>query len=206
MALTQEQMAMIQKQLEGLPPEEQQKKMQEILAQLPPEEVEALKQQQCPFCMIEAGKIPAKLVYEDDMVKAVLDINPANKGHIIVFPRKHYQFLFTIPDNEVARLFQVANKLSKVVFEIVGAQGTNIFAANGQAAGQNAPHVLVHVIPRFENDNIGLAWNPKKIEDKEMEEIFAKLKEQKVTVGEEKPVIEEVKIEKEEVEETQRLP
>jgi len=206
MALTQEQLAMIQKQLEGLPPEEQQKKMQEILAQLPPEEVEALKQQQCPFCMINAGKIPAKTVYEDDIVKAVLDINPANKGHIIVFPKQHYQFLFMMPDNEVARIFQVANKLSKVVFEVIGAQGTNIFVANGAAAGQNAPHVLVHVIPRFENDNVGLAWNPKKIEEKEMEEIASKLREKKITVGEEKPVIEEVKVEKEEVEEPQRIP
>lgn len=206
MALTQEQLAMIQGQLEGLPPEEQQKRLQEILAQLPSEEVEALRQQQCPFCMIAAGKIPAKTVYEDDMVKAVLDINPASKGHIIVFPKTHYQFLFMVPDNEVSRLFQVANKLSKIVFEVMGAQGTNIFVANGQAAGQNAPHVLIHVIPRFENDKIGLVWQPKKAEEKELEEIVAKLKKKKITVGEEKPVIEEVKVEKEEIEEQQRIP
>lgn len=206
MALTQEQLAMIQQQLEGLPPEEQQKRMQEIMAQLPPEEVEALRQQQCPFCMIVSGRIPAKTVYEDNLVKAVLDINPANKGHIIVFPKQHYQFLFMIPDNEVARLFQVANKLSKVAFEAVGAQGTNIFVANGQVAGQNAPHVLVHVIPRFENDKVGLVWQPKKIEEKEMEIITAKIKEKKITVGQEKPVIEEIKIEKEEIEGPQILP
>ncbi|MBL7100418.1 MAG: HIT domain-containing protein [Nanoarchaeota archaeon] len=206
MVLTQEQLEMIQKQLVGLPPEEQQKKMQEILAQLPPEDVEALRQQQCPFCMIAAGKIPAKTVYEDDMVKAVLDINPANKGHILIFPKTHYQLLFTMPDNEVARIFQVANKLSKAVFEIVGAQGTNIFVANGQAAGQNAPHVLVHVIPRFEDDKVGLVWQPKKIEEKEMEEVAAKLKEIKITIGEEKPVVEEAEVEKEETEEEQRIP
>ena len=206
MAISQEKMAMIQQQLEGLPPEEQQKKMQEILAQLPPEEIEALKQQQCPFCMIVAGKIPVKTVYEDDLVKAVLDINPANKGHIIVFPKQHYQFLFMVPDNEIARIFQVANKLSKIVFEIVGAQGTNIFVANGQIAGQNAPHVLVHVIPRFENDQVNLTWQPKKIEEKDMEDIAAKLKEKKISVGEEKQVIEEVKVEKEETEEQQRIP
>ena len=206
MALSQNQLAMIQKQLEGLPPEEQQAKMQEILSQLPPEEVEALKQQQCPFCMIAEGKIPAKIIYEDEIVKAVLDINPANKGHIIVFPKNHYQFLFMMPDNEVARIFQVANKLSKIVFELVGAQGTNIFVANGQVAGQNAPHVLVHVIPRFENDGVGLVWQPKKIEEKETDEIANKLKESKITIGEEKPVVEEVIVEKEEVEETQRLP
>ena len=206
MAISQEKMAMIQQQLEGLPPEEQHKKMQEILAQLPPEEIEALKQQQCPFCMIVAGKIPVKTVYEDDLVKAVLDINPANKGHIIVFPKQHYQFLFMVPDNEIARIFQVANKLSKIVFEIVGAQGTNIFVANGQIAGQNAPHVLVHVIPRFENDQVNLSWQPKKIEEKDMEEIAAKLKEKKISVGEEKQVIEEVKVEKEETEEQQRIP
>lgn len=206
MALTQEQLAYIQQQLEGLPPDEQQRKMQEILSQLPPEEVEALRQQQCPFCMIAAGKIPAKIVYEDSFVKAVLDINPANKGHVIVFPKQHYQLTSMMPDNEVARLFQVANKLSKVVFEVVKAQGTNIFVANGQVAGQNAPHVLVHVIPRFDNDKVGLIWQPKKIDEKEMEEIAARLKEKKITVGQEKPTIEEVKVEKEEIEEFQRLP
>ncbi len=206
MALTQEQLAMIQQQLEGLPPEEQQRKLQEILSQLPPEEVESLKQQQCPFCMIAAGKIPAKTVYEDNFVKAVLDINPANKGHVIVFPKQHYQLTTMMPDNEIARLFQVANKLSKTVFEAVNAKGTNIFVANGQVAGQNAPHVLVHVIPRFDNDKIGLVWQPKKIEEKDMEETAAKIKEKKITVGQEKPVVEEVKVEKEELEEFQRLP
>jgi len=206
MALTQEQLAYIQQQLEGLPPEVQQKKLQEILAQLPPEEVESLKQQQCPFCMIAAGKIPAKTVYEDSFVKAVLDINPANKGHVIVFPKQHYPFLSMIPENEIARIFQVANKLSQVVFEATKAQGTNIFVANGQAAGQNAPHVLVHVIPRFDNDKVGLIWQPKKIDEKDMEEIATKIKEKKITIGQEKPVIEEVKVEKEEIDEFQRIP
>jgi len=206
MALTQEQLAAIQKQLEGLPPEEQQKKMDEILSQLPPEEVEALRQQQCPFCMINAGKIPAKTIYEDDIVKAVLDINPANKGHILLFPKTHYQFLFMMPDNEISRIFQVANKLSKIVFETLGAQGTNIFVANGQAAGQNAPHVLVHVIPRFENDKVGLLWQPKKAEDSELEEIAAKLREKKITIGEETPEVEEVIVEKEDINEPERIP
>jgi len=206
MAISQEKLAMIQQKLAGLPPEEQQQKMQEILSQLSPEEVAALQQQQCPFCAIAAGKIPAEAIYEDDMIKVVLDIHPANKGHLIVFPKQHYQFLFMMPDNEVARLFQVANKLSKVVFETVGAQGTNIFVANGQVAGQNAPHVVIHVIPRFENDGVNLAWQAKKIEDSEMQEITAKLKAQKITIGEEKPVIEEPEIEKEETEEMQRIP
>ncbi|MBM3200066.1 HIT family protein [Candidatus Woesearchaeota archaeon] len=206
MALTQEQMAFIQQQLEGLPPEEQERKLQEILSQLPQEEVESLKQQQCPFCMIAEGKIPAKVVYEDAFVKAVLDINPASKGHVIVFPKQHYMLTSMMPDNEIARIFQVANKLSKVVFEVVNAKGTNIFVANGQSAGQNAPHVLVHVIPRFDNDKLGLAWQPKKGDEKEMEEIAKKIKERKITVGQEKPVVEEVKVEKSSVGDVFRLP
>ncbi|MBU4500986.1 MAG: HIT family protein [Nanoarchaeota archaeon] len=205
MALTQEKLAAVQQQLAGLPPEEQQKKLQELLT---PEEMAELQAKQCPFCGIASGQIPAKTVYEDDMVKAVLDINPANKGHILIFPKQHYQFLFMMPDNEVARIFQVANKLAKVAFEAVGAQGTNIFVANGQVAGQNAPHVLVHVIPRFENDGVGLAWQPKKIEEAEMDEVVKKLTEHPISIGEEAQpaVIEEVKVEKEETEETQRIP
>ncbi len=204
MPLSQERIAQIQAQLQGLSPEEQQQKIQELLS---PEELEELRKQQCPFCMIVAGKIPAKKIYEDDLVEAVLDINPANKGHVIVYPKNHYQFLFLMPDNEVARLFQVANKISKVVFELVGAQGTNIFLANGQVAGQTSPHVLVHVIPRFQDDGISFAWQSKKIDQAEMDAIADQLISKKIQVGETKQVIEEVPIEVEDdMPEPERIP
>lgn len=205
MALSQEKIQAIQAQLAGLPPEEQQKKLNELLSQLPPEELAEIQKQQCPFCAIVEGSIKAKTVYEDDTVKAVLDINPANKGHIIVFPKTHYQFLFQVPEEDVSHVFKVANLLSKTIFEVLGAQGTNIFVANGQVAGQNAPHVIVHVIPRFEKDGVSFAWKPKQVEEKDMDEVVKKITEKKLTLKKEK-VVEEVQVEKEEIGETERIP
>jgi len=173
MALTEEKIQEIKEQLEDLSPEEQKAKLQEILATLSPEDREQLMggQQQCPFCLMVQGQIPVKKVYEDDICLAILDINPANKGHVLLFPKTHYQLLAQVDDNEVAHLFKIANKLSTAVFEAVGAQGTNILVANGPVAGQTAPHVLVNIIPRFEKDKVSIGWQPQKIDEKEMEDI-----------------------------------
>jgi|TARA_Y100000310_G_scaffold218438_1_gene219731 histidine triad (HIT) family protein len=166
-----EKLAEIQEQLKDLPPEQQQEKIQEILQQLPPEELQELTKKQCPFCSIANKSINAVTVYEDANVIGILDINPASKGHIILFPKGHYQFLFQVPDNEVSHLFTVVNKLSLAVINGLSAEGTNIFVANGQLAGQNAPHVVVHIIPRYKEDGINFIWEPKKVEQEEMNNI-----------------------------------
>src|SRR3989344_1601038 len=79
--------------------EEQKKVLPEFLKKLSPEQIEYLKQQQapqCPFCLIAENKIKSKKIYEDNDIIAVLDINPANPGHTIVFPKTHYQILAQI--------------------------------------------------------------------------------------------------------------
>src|SRR3989344_595332 len=162
-----------------LPAEKQQAELQKFLKTLNPEQLEFLKQSQkgdCPFCSIVSGKIQAKKVYEDDSVLAALDIRPANPGHLIVFPKKHYSLSAQMPEDEVAHLFKIANKLATAVFDVVKAEGTNIFLANGLTAGQNAPHVLVHVIPRFNEDNVAFQWDNKKLDNKEMDSIQESIK------------------------------
>jgi len=205
MALTPEKVEEIKSQLQGLSPEEQQAKLQEILQTLTPEEREELMggaQQggQCPFCAMAEGQIPVKTVYEDDQVMAILDINPASKGHVLVFLKKHYQFLGQIEDAEAGYLFKITNQISTAVFEAMGATGTNIVVNNGQGAGQTAPHVLINVIPRYENDGINLRWNPQKIEEAEMEEIAKKIQEKTANVGasKEAPAVIQEEVSKEE--------
>ena len=89
----------------------------------------------CIVCQIVGNKIPSKKVYEDELIMAVLDINGANPGHCFVMPKNHYPIIEQVPDIEIGRLFQVSNKLSSAIFESLGAQGTNIFVANGIPAG-----------------------------------------------------------------------
>jgi hypothetical protein len=91
-----------------------------------------------------------------------------------------------MPDEESNYLFNVAKKLSTAVFDAVSAQGTNILQRNGQVAGQEAPHVHVHVIPRFENDNVGLLWQPKKLSEEEFTEVQNKIIEKAKSISFEK--------------------
>ncbi|MDI6738492.1 MAG: HIT family protein [Nanoarchaeota archaeon] len=177
MVLASERINAIKAQLAGLSPEQQQEKLQEIVAALEPDEQEQLfGKQQCPFCSMAEGKIPVVKVYEDSDCMAILDIHPANKGHLLLFPKKHYAMMAQVPDDEAGKLFAVANKLSKAVFDGLNAAGSNIIAGNGAIAGQRAPHALVNIIPRFEGDKVAIGWNPVEVDENEFEPIAAKIK------------------------------
>lgn len=137
----------------------------------------------CIVCQIIENKIPSKKVYEDELVMAVLDVNGANPGHCFVMPKAHYPIIEQVPDIEIGRLFQVSNKISSAIFESLGAQGTNIFVANGIPAGQTVAHFTINVIPRKENDGINLQWQPKQLSEEEMSTVELKLKEQTKNIG-----------------------
>lgn len=185
--LTQDQIEDIKEQLVGLSPEQQQKKLQEIISKLPEEDREQLVgKQQCPFCLMVEGKIPVRKVFEDDRVMAILDINPANIGHTLVFPKQHAKVFRELNENLVLHCFTIANKISTAISDGLKAEGTNIFVANGIVAGQTAPHALINVIPRFTDDKVQFGWNPKKADDKEMDRVLETVK---AKIPKDKPVI-----------------
>ncbi|WP_232703193.1 HIT family protein [Halobacterium wangiae] len=106
----------------------------------------------CIFCRIVDGEIPARVVYEDDDVLAFLDANPLAPGHTLVIPKDHYETLGDMPTDQAERVFAALHDLTPVVEESVDADGSNVAFNNGAAAGQEVPHVHGHVIPRFEDD------------------------------------------------------
>ena len=173
-----------------LQPDEQQKGFSSFLKTLTPEQVDFLRKQQgggCPFCLIGEGKLESKIVYADASFVAALDIKPASKGHIVLFPKKHYSLLTQMSDSDVKALFSFATMLSKVVFEGMKAEGTNIFVANGGVAGQFVPHVAVHIIPRWKDDQVTFPWQPMKIDDKEftrIHQVLSTLAAQLITAAE----------------------
>ncbi len=179
--------------------EEQVRKLQEKLKSMSPEEVQELIKKQCLFCNIIDGNISSNKIFEDDKCLAVLDINPATKGHTLLFPKTHFQFSNQVPEELVGHLFVVANKISEKLFEILKVDGTSIYLGNGQIAGQNVPHVMIHIIPRFEKDNVSIGWKGIKIADSEMiklrEELSAACKNiiRKKEITEKPKVIKKVK-------------
>ncbi|HIH75543.1 MAG TPA: HIT family protein [Methanosarcina sp.] len=106
----------------------------------------------CLFCKIIAGEIPSKKVYEDNAVYAFLDIYPASEGHTLVAPKKHFSKFTDMGAEDVALLFEAARKITAAVEKAFSAEGTNIGINNGEVAGQEVPHVHVHVIPRKKGD------------------------------------------------------
>jgi len=132
-------------------------------------------EQQCVFCHIANGRIPAKKVFEDDKVTAVLDINPAAQGHILLIPKEHVAVMPQADDGLVAHLGMVAKQLSSSLLRAFKCEGVSVFVANGAAAGQRAPHVMVHVIPRSQNDGVGLVLSERKIDEKTLIAVFNKL-------------------------------
>ena len=106
----------------------------------------------CLFCKIVSGKIPAYKVYEDELVFAFLDIYPASEGHTLVAPKKHFSKFADMNSEDVTSLFEAARKITAAVEKASLADGSNIGINNGEAAGQEIPHVHVHVIPRRKGD------------------------------------------------------
>ncbi|WP_410508856.1 HIT family protein [Methanosarcina hadiensis] len=106
----------------------------------------------CLFCKIISGEIPSKQVYEDDAVYAFLDIYPASEGHTLVAPRKHFSSFTEMGPEDVARLFEAARKITAAVEKAFSAEGSNVGINNGEVAGQEVPHVHVHIIPRKKGD------------------------------------------------------
>ena len=131
---------------------------QEDLKNMSPEELREYQKKNCLFCNIIIGKVNSKKVYEDDTCIGILDINPANPGHVVLMPKEHYAVLPMMPESEYAKMMIAAKRVSTALLRSVKAEGINMFIANGAVAGQKSPHAMIHLIPRKEGDNI-IAFN-----------------------------------------------
>ncbi|MGB9987092.1 HIT family protein [Salarchaeum japonicum] len=127
----------------------------------------------CIFCQIVDGDIPARVVYEDEDVLAFLDANPIAPGHTLVIPKTHYETLGDVPAEHANRLFAAIHSLTPVVEDAVDADASNIGFNNGAAAGQEVPHVHGHIVPRFEDDGgnpiHAVAGSPPNLGDDELD-------------------------------------
>ena len=113
----------------------------------------------CLFCKIIAGEIPCTKVYEDDETLAILDIAQTTKGHTLVMPKKHYANMLEMPEDEFRILMAKAQSLADKIVRNMDAKGIKVLINTNEAAGQTIPHVHVHLIPRYdENDSIRISF------------------------------------------------
>ncbi len=113
----------------------------------------------CVFCKIIEGAIPATKVYEDGHVLAFMDIQPVNPGHVLVIPKEHDELVTDMDEEHASALFQAGVKIDAALRKSgLKCEGVNMFIADGKAAGQEVFHVHLHVIPRAEGDGFGLKF------------------------------------------------
>lgn len=117
-----------------------------------------MKDENCIFCKILAGEIPSTAVYEDDDFKAILDVNPAARGHVIILPKNHAANIYELPDEDASKIMVVAKKIATAIEKAYHCDGVNILQNNGETAGQTVFHLHVHVIPRFKGDTVNIGW------------------------------------------------
>jgi histidine triad (HIT) family protein len=115
----------------------------------------------CAFCGILAGRLPASIVYRDDLCCALMDIQPVNPGHVLIVPIRHAACLAELDAESGARMFGVAQRVAQALCDSgLKCEGVNLFLADGEPAGQDIFHVHLHVLPRFAGDGFGLRFGP----------------------------------------------
>jgi histidine triad (HIT) family protein len=133
----------------------------------------------CIFCKITSGKIPTKVITETENSIAFLDAFPLAKGHTLVIPKNHHEKIQDMSSEENSDLFATVHKIISKVDKLTGS--TLIAVHNGKEAGQEVPHVHVHLVPRSADDSGGpihcLFDSTLNVSDSELNEIYEKLKE-----------------------------
>jgi histidine triad (HIT) family protein len=118
----------------------------------------------CLFCRIIAGDVPAHVVLADSEVVAFLDTRPVFKGHVLAAPRQHHETLASLPEGLIEPLFSRVRRLSAVMPQALGAQGS--FVGLNNTISQSVPHLHVHVVPRTRGDGLrGFFWPRHKYAD-----------------------------------------
>ena len=101
----------------------------------------------CIFCKIVKGDSPASVVYENSTVLAFLDVNPVQRGHTLVIPKKHFVDIWDIDRDVLAEVVAATKRVAQRLQEKMDAEGINTFSASGKPAGQDIFHFHMHVIP-----------------------------------------------------------
>ena len=132
----------------------------------------------CIFCKIIEGNIPAKILKETSQSISFLDAFPLAKGHVLVIPKKHHQKIQDMSQSENTDLFLLVHEMTSKVDSISGS--TLVAIHNGIDAGQEVPHVHVHLVPRSKNDSAGpihsMFNSSLELSESEVDEIYNKLK------------------------------
>lgn len=112
----------------------------------------------CVLCKIAAHEAAAQVIYEDNEIMAILDLYPATRGHMLVIPKKHIANAYEMPEGTGKRIMECALRLCKAIRRGLNPDGLNLIQANGEAGGQTIDHFHLHIVPRYNNDEVLLKF------------------------------------------------
>lgn len=123
----------------------------------------------CIFCKIANNEIPAAVIYENSDFRVILDVAPASRGHALIIPREHFKDIFDIDAMTAGKLFSLATEVARAMKSVLHCDGMNIVQNNGIIAGQTVFHFHLHLIPRYEGDEVNVGWNPGQSTNEELQ-------------------------------------
>ncbi len=103
----------------------------------------------CIFCMIANHDIPGKIIYEDDICMAFLDLSQATDGHTLVIPKKHFTHFLEVDQNILSHMMKITQDIAKKLEDKLNCKGFNIITNMNEVAGQTVHHFHIHIIPRY---------------------------------------------------------
>ncbi len=129
----------------------------------------------CIFCKLANGVFPTNTVYEDDDFRVILDASPAAKGHSLIIPKQHADNLYEVDDTVAEKILPLAKRIALSMKKTFNCDGVNVLQNNEPAAGQTVFHLHVHVIPRYNDDGLGLTWKQNETDAAEQAELAESL-------------------------------
>ncbi len=126
------------------------------------------------FEKIRDKEIPSYMVYEDELVMAFLDISQATKGHTLVVSKEAFADVLETPDEVLSHMFVVAKKIAKALKQSLSPKGFNFLSNVGEVSGQTVFHVHLHVLPRYDSNDVTLAFLPN-TQDKNFESLLTRI-------------------------------
>lgn len=128
----------------------------------------------CIFCKIANKEIPGKIIYEDDICMAFLDLSQATYGHTLVIPKQHFANILEVDDETLAHLMSIVKKISQKIMLKCHAKGLNVLTNTNEIAGQTVYHFHIHILPRYDEKelNIDFTDNSNKID---LNEVYEKI-------------------------------
>ncbi len=130
----------------------------------------------CVFCKIVRHQLPAQILFENEKVISILDINPIHYGHALVIPKLHCTDFLHIPESDLHDVLHVTQIVARAIVNTLNLEGYNIFSNNGKIAGQSVFHFHMHVTPRYPNDNIQFVLELKSYTANTMKEYADKIR------------------------------